>query len=44
MSIVALLAGAVLLLKHSKVERAAMFRFVDDGTREKNSTPFRGDS
>lgn len=41
LSIVALLAaGAVLLLKHSKVERAAMFRFVDDGTREKNFDAF----
>jgi len=41
LSIVALLAaGAVLLLKHNRVERASMFRFVDDGTREKNFDAF----
>jgi hypothetical protein len=41
LSIVALLAaGAVLLLKHSKEERTATFRFVDDGTRDKNFDAF----
>ena len=41
LSIVALLAaGAVLLLKYNKVERSATFRFVDDGTREKNFDAF----
>ena len=41
LSIVALLAaGAVLLLKHTRVERAATFRFVDNGSREKNFDAF----
>ena len=41
LSVVALLAaGAVLLLKHSKVERASTFRFVDNGSREKNFDAF----
>ena len=40
LSIVALLAaGAVLLLKHSK-EETATFRFVDNGTRDKNFDAF----
>ena len=41
LSFVALLAaGAVFLLKHTKVERSATFRFVDNGSREKNFDAF----
>jgi hypothetical protein len=41
LSIVSLLAvGAVLLLRHNKLERPSMFRFVDNGSREKNFDAF----